>query len=113
MDTLFFLHTFENIPHAIPIFQDIYLNGDFHIVRQRIAQGGSIKGKLRFFVGYAGWGYRQLEEEIAENTWMISNENATILMDENNSPQLWKNTLKKMGDKYEIWSHFPQVPSLN
>ena len=112
-DTLFFLHTLKNVSKALPIARGIYLNGDFTDIKQYILNGGSIKGKLRFFLGYSGWGYEQLAHEIKENTWMISKESVPTLMDETSSNGLWKLALGRLGKKYEMWSHFPQIPAMN
>ena len=112
-DTLFFLHTLKNVSKALPIARGIYLNGDFTDIKQYILNGGNIKGKLRFFLGYSGWGYEQLAHEIKENTWMISKESVPTLMDETSSNGLWKLALGRLGKKYEMWSHFPQIPAMN
>ena len=112
-DTLFFLHTLKNVSKALPIARGIYLNGDFTDIKQYILNGGSIKGKLRFFLGYSGWGYEQLAHEIKENTWMISKESVPTLMDETSSNGLWELALGRLGKKYEMWSHFPQIPAMN
>ena len=113
MDTLFYLHTLEGIPSALPIARGFYLNGDFKDIKQYIVQGGSVKGKLRFFLGYSGWGSQQLSQEIKENTWMVGKESVSTLMDEGGSGTLWQHALGSLGEKYELWSHFPQIPSLN
>lgn len=113
MDTLFYLHTLEGIPHSLQISPNIYLNGDFNSIKQYLSQGGSASGHIRFFLGYSGWEYQQLTQEVAENTWLISKESASMLMAETTSEQMWKFSLGKLGDKYEIWSHFPQIPALN
>jgi len=34
-------------------------------------------------------------------------------MNEKGSAELWKNVLGQLGGKYEIWSRFPQIPTLN
>lgn len=112
-DTLFYLHTIEGIPSALPISQGFYLNGDFRDIKQYIVQGGSIKGKLRFFLGYSGWGSRQLSQEIKENTWMVGKESVATLMDEAGITTLWEHALGSLGEKYEMWSHFPQIPAMN
>lgn len=44
-DTLFYLHTLENIADSFPVANGIYLNGDFAAIRQFMAEGNSIKGK--------------------------------------------------------------------
>lgn len=72
-DTLFYLHTLENIADSFPVANGIYLNGDFAAIRQFMAEGNSIKGKIRFFLGYSGWEPGQLKQEIEENTWLVDN----------------------------------------
>lgn len=63
-------------------------------------------------MGYSGWEYEQLIQEIKENTWLIAKEEASYLLN-GEAKDMWKNTLGKLGSKYETWSRFPQVPSLN
>lgn len=113
MDTLFYLHTLEGIPKSLQISPHIYLNGDFNAIKDYLLQGGSAKGYVRFFLGYSGWEQRQLAHEVAENTWLISKENAATLMNETSNEQMWRKSLENLGEKYEIWSHFPQIPALN
>lgn len=113
MDTLFFLHTLEQIPDSLPISQGFYLNGDFEAVKLYIAAGNPVEGKIRFFLGYSGWGYDQLRHEIEENTWMVGKESPSTLMDVHNDKNLWKDALGNLGNKYELWSRFPQMPRYN
>ena len=96
-DTLFYLHTLHEIPGTLPINNGLYLNGDFDAIKKYILQGNPIKGKI---------------QEIKENTWIISKEENTYLMNED-IKGMWKEALGKLGSKYETWSRFPQVPSLN
>ena len=112
-DTLFYLHTLENIADSLPIANGFYLNGDFAAIRQFMAEGNSIKGKIRFFLGYSGWESGQLKQEIEENTWLVDKADIPSLMDEKASKNLWKDALGKLGGKYEMWSRFPQIPTLN
>mgnify|MGYP000369472952 FL=1 len=109
---MFYLHTLHEIPGTLPINNGLYLNGDFDAIKKYILQGNPIKGKIRFFLGYSGWECEQLIQEIKENTWIISKEENTYLMNED-IKGMWKEALGKLGSKYETWSRFPQVPSLN
>lgn len=111
-DTLFYLHTLKNIPGAIPINKELYLNGDFNSIKEYIRQGNIITNRIRFFLGYSGWESKQLYNEIKENTWIVSKEENSYLMD-TETKHMWKQALGKMGNKYEAWSRFPQVPTLN
>lgn len=112
-DTLFYLHTLDSISDALPIRKGFYLNGDFEAIKRYILSGNPVKGRIKFFLGYSGWEHEQLNREIEENTWLVSKENITALMGETAGDELWKKALCRLGGKYELWSHFPQVPTLN
>ena len=112
-DTLFYLHTLKDVEDSLQIGKGVYLNGDFDAIRRYILQGNDIDGKIRFFLGYSGWEHDQLCQEIEENTWLIGSTGISSLMDEKGSAELWKNVLGQLGGTYEIWSRFPQIPTLN
>jgi putative transcriptional regulator len=111
-DTLFYLHTLSDIPGSISISKGLYLNGDFDEIKKYILQGNKISEHIRFFLGYSGWESEQLSNEIRENTWLVSEEEKSYLM-KNNIKDMWRTALEKLGSKYETWSRFPQVPTLN
>ena len=113
MDSIFYLHTLENIPGALAIRKGLYVNGDFDVIKDYINTADSIEGKIRFFVGYAGWDGGQLKKESAKDSWIISQESTKSLMDVNDTENLWQNALSKLGGKYEVWSRFPETPTLN
>ena len=112
-DTLFYLHTLKDVEVSLQLGKGVYLNGDFDAIRRYILQGNDIDGKIRFFLGYSGWEHDQLCQEIEENTWLIGSTSIASLMNEKGSAELWKNVLGQLGGKYEIWSRFPQIPTLN
>lgn len=112
-DTLFYLHTLKDVEDSLQIGKGVYLNGDFDAIRRYILQGNDIDGKIRFFLGYSGWEHDQLCQEIEENIWLIGSTSIASLMNEKGSAELWKNVLGQLGGKYEIWSRFPQIPTLN
>lgn len=111
-DTLFYMHTLGDIPGAIPICKGLYLNGDFDQIKRYILQGNKVSEHIRFFLGYSGWESEQLNEEIKENTWLISEGGTSYLM-KDNIKDMWRTALEKLGSKYETWSRFPQVPTFN
>ena len=111
-DTLFYLHTLADIPGAIPISKGLYLNGDFDEIKKYILQGNKVDRYIRFFLGYCGWEGEQLNDELKENTWLVSKEENAYLMN-GDTKDMWKQALEKLGSKYETWSRFPQVPTFN
>lgn len=60
-DTLFYLHTLENITDSLPIADGLYLNGDFTAIKQFITEGNSIKGRM-FLSRLFGLGTRTTEK---------------------------------------------------
>ena len=111
-DTLFYLHTLANISGAIPVSKGLYLNGDFDEIKKYILQGNKVDQHIRFFLGYCGWEGEQLNDELKENTWLVSKEENAYLMN-GDTKDMWKQALEKLGSKYETWSRFPQVPTFN
>lgn len=111
-DTLFFIHTMEDVEGALPLGNGLYLNGDFEEIKKYILDGNPIQGVLRFFAGYAGWESGQLIKEIKENSWLIGNTDKDLLLG-SQSRDLWRNSLNVLGGKYAIWARYPQYPSLN
>lgn len=111
-DTLFYLHTLSEVSGSIPISKGLYLNGDFDEIKKYILQGNKINERIRFFLGYSGWESEQLHNEIKENTWLVSEEEKSYLM-KDNTKDMWRKALEKLGSKYETWSRFPQVPTFN
>ena len=51
---------------------------------------------VRFCLGYAGWGPRQLEQEMAAGSWLFSEATAKATL-ESNPTQLWDETVRGMG----------------
>ena len=111
-DTLFYLHTLANISGAIPVSKGLYLNGDFDEIKKYILQGNKVDQHIRFFLGYCGWEGEQLNDELKENTWLVSKEDKDYLMN-SDTKDLWKGAFEKLGSKYEAWSRFPRVPTFN
>ncbi len=111
-DTLFFLHTIPNIPGALQVDTNLYLNGDFNSIKKYILQGNDFIDKIRFFVGYSGWDEEQLKHEIEENTWIVGQENYNCLLNIETS-EMWKEVLCMQGGKYNTWARFPQIPLMN
>lgn len=53
-------------------------------------------GRMRFCLGYSGWGPAQLERELAEGAWLFSEVTPSAAL--TNSPQtLWEDALRAMG----------------
>jgi putative transcriptional regulator len=112
-DNLFFIHTLgEKVEESIEIIPGLYWGGNFETIKYMIA-GNQIKdNEIRFFAGYSGWEPFQLEREVEEQAWIVTNSNAHTIMNTRND-SMWSDVLKKMGTEYAILANFPVDPSLN
>jgi len=64
-----------------------------------MVKSGMVKSnQLRFFVGYSSWYPDQLKSEIERNSWLISELSSKDIM-ENNERDMWKRSVKKLGEK--------------
>ena len=72
-ESLFFLHCQPNlIEDGTLIVDSIYLGGDFMQAVAKINEGILNESGIKLFIGYCGWDPGQLEEEVQEGSWLIS-----------------------------------------
>lgn len=110
---LFFLHTMgHEIEGSIEVADKIYMGGEFDALREKLITGELKDDQVRFFVGYSGWSENQLDQELADNAWLISEAPSNILMN-TSTEKLWQKTLIDMGKEYSFLAHLPEDPSLN
>lgn len=112
-NTLHYIHTLGDvIPGSIKVAKDLYWGGEFDDVKELINAGKIKDSSIKFFAGYSGWEPGQLEREIAENSWIVTNIDINAVMS-NDIENIWENSLEKLGDVYKTWSNFPNNPTFN
>jgi putative transcriptional regulator len=67
---------------------------------------------LRAFLGYAGWSGGQLENELNQNTWVVTPLVAK-LMEEKSDESLWRSILTELNHDWKLLVDEPDDPSLN
>lgn len=68
--------------------------------------------RARLFVGQAGWGPGQLEAEIAEQAWIVTDASPADVL----APfpdGIWPDVLRRHGGAAAMWATMPPDPSLN
>ncbi len=111
-DSLFFIHTRDDVAQSLPIMQGLYWGGDLDAIREMLKKKIMLPDEIRFFVGYSGWSPNQLDRELKEKSWVLSQTTVPEII--NNPPEtLWSNYLKNMGQDYAIWANFPADPTFN
>lgn len=112
-DTLFYIHTIgAELEGAKHIVNGIYLGGNYDQLRLMIDTGKVKSNMIRFYAGYSGWDPLQLDHELEEKSWVVSecNERFTFYDD----PKcLWSQVLRSMGSEYAMMANFPEDPALN
>ena len=68
--------------------------------------------RARVFAGYSGWGPGQLDDEIEEGSWVITNATADLVF-EVDPDELWREALRRMGGEYALMATMPYDPGMN
>jgi putative transcriptional regulator len=90
----------------------LYWGGDFEVLKRDIRSGKINSSDIRFFLGYSGWDAGQLEDELKEDSWLVTDvEQNDVMRDLSESS--WFDFVKKAGTRYSVWKNFPENPALN
>jgi len=113
-DSLFYIHSYgSEIPKSIPISNNRFWNGDFDVITKRIRSGKLSSDKIRFFLGYSGWGEGQLEEELSQKSWEPFEVKSQTELIKRPAVTMWQECMTALGGKYVMWSNTPENPRFN
>jgi putative transcriptional regulator len=111
-DSVQFVHLSEiQLTNSIEVRPNLFWGGDFEDLKEAVLCGNVDKNEIIFFIGYSGWSPGQLEAEIKENSWIVTELPTDIIMKYNKN--VWQRTLHEMGERYKAWANFPEDPNLN
>ena len=112
-DNLYFIHDKPNlINQGINYYNELYWGGDFKNVVKLINENQIDMSSIKFFSGYSGWTYDQLIDEINNGSWILLKNKKNHIFNKN-PERLWGDNMKKMGEKFKIWSNAPENPQNN
>lgn len=81
---LYFIHRHSAIiPGGTQIINDIYMGGDFKKTIELINNHNLTSKDIKIFIGYCGWDTGELEAEIAEGSWEVTELDASALFTDN------------------------------
>lgn len=113
IDTIHFLHQYPDlIPGGYEITDGIFWGGDFETAINLIRNKEIDLHRIRFYIGYSGWGSGQLSDELKEKTWLTVQANRKIIFHKE-TDEIWKDSLRLLGGEYEMMINFPIDPQLN
>jgi len=68
--------------------------------------------RVRVFAGYAGWAPGQLEEELAEGSWVVLAARAADVFT-TDPESLWRDVLRRQGGGHAVLAMLPDDPATN
>lgn len=113
-DTLHFIHKApDKIPGGADLGNGLFWGGDFETLKIQINNYNIKENEIKFFIGYSGWAEEQLDDELAVNSWIVSDKYNPDMIFEDSETDLWKEAIINMGNKYAHIANFPVNPALN
>jgi putative transcriptional regulator len=113
-DTLHFIHCVpEKIDGGIEIADGIYWGGNFETVKELASAYQLAEADVKFFAGYSGWIPGQLDVEIGEDAWIVTDQYSADILFTHDEQNLWKDLVKGLGQRYAHIANFPENPELN
>ncbi len=114
VDTIHFIHRcYDKLNSGDEIANGIYWGGNFETLRILVNNSDIAEDEIKFFLGYSGWGESQLQDEIEENTWIVSDKFHQDLVFSHNEEEVWREVILNLGPKYAHVRNFPSDPRLN
>ena len=89
----------------LPMFIE-YLQGEWS------ALPDEMRPPVRFYAGYAGWGEKQLEQELLEKAWIVRPSTVKHIFHPNPEHRWWE-ALSEMGEAYRLVAMSDIDPTLN
>jgi len=92
------------------ILKDIFLAKDLEMLKFPEHLGP--EGKIRCYLGYAGWAPGQLEAEVNAGAWHLMPGDSGLIFDANLAT-LWQEMMARIGGECAIYATMPPDPGLN
>ncbi len=94
------------------ILPGVHLGGEQAFLKKILGKKPKPEEGIRVFLGYAGWGAKQLDRELKMGGWIVASPKADLIFDV--EPQrLWSEVLWSLGGTFRILSCMPADPQLN
>ncbi|MBD5209941.1 MAG: YqgE/AlgH family protein [Bacteroidales bacterium] len=111
---MFYIHRLGDLFNgAVEIMPGLWIGGDYNQVLQYVRDGYPSDDLIRFFIGYSGWDAGQLESEVREHVWAVTNPLSPEQMLRDSDDTYWHKVVRQMGSQYRGWQMQPMFPAAN
>jgi putative transcriptional regulator len=107
-NSLFYLHMIPGIESSEEILPGLFYGGDLAELLEMIEIDKKTLVKIRFFLGYSGWGKGQLVQEIKERSWISTTNLSLETLFFTPTETLWKTSMSFQGEQFKTFSIFPK-----
>lgn len=87
------MRTVQHPPQAGRVFADTYVSSNMETLKQAIAMSRD-GATFRAFIGYAGWGPGQLDQEVSRGDWHVAPADEAMVFDRA-SGEIWPELIEK------------------
>ena len=114
-DRIFFIHSLgtEIMPGSRPYAPGLWVGGDFSTIKSYINSGYPVEGFVRFFTGYHCWGEGELEKELEDGKWAMSEMTSPAHNLSGIGDKAWFEAVKRQEDRLRPWAMIPRHPDFN
>jgi putative transcriptional regulator len=112
-DTLHYIHRLSNLEESIEVMEGIYWGGNFDQLVSLIDTKQVAASDIKFFLGYSGWSVGQIDQELKDDSWIVSDKVNEELLFDIKAEAMWQYALKRMGGRFSVYSNYPEDPRLN
>lgn len=113
-NSIHFIHKCpDKLPDGADLGNGLFWSGNFESLMVLAKNRAIAHDEIKFFLGYSGWSPGQLDRELAENTWAVTNDYHPDIALGADHENLWKEAVVALGEKYAHVANFPQNPTWN
>lgn len=113
LDTLHMVHCFPSVSGAQELLPGVFWGGDSEELREMAVLGRCDSTRIRFMLGYSGWGPGQLDDELRSHSWIVSDKVDIRLLFGTAPGRMWSDALRYLGGRFSRYANYPADPRLN
>lgn len=112
LDTLHIIHRSPGVLGGTEVKNGIFWGASLDGLQLFLNSDAYNAAALRLYVGYSGWSPGQLEDELKEGSWLVTDTSADMIFD-TDPENVWRSAIYSLGRKYRYLAGLPVDPNLN